>query len=146
MVFSIRKAGLWVAVMAWSVRKAGTWKTVQKAWVRQAGSWKEFYPNAPPPPPPPTLVVSIGGVNMSSVGTSIGAASVTGGTGPYTWSNFVATGPNVATYSLLSSSGNPVNYSITMNGAFPGSTIDVSIDCADSVGNTGTGSGTIQLV
>ena len=141
MPFSIRKAGMWVAVAAWSIRKGGTWKTVSRASVYKGGAWKEFFPNGPPPPPP-TLDVSIGGANMSSFGTSFGVASVSNGTGPYTWSNFVASGPNVSSYALVPGTGSSVSYSITMNGAFPGSDIAVSIDCADSGGLTGSGSGT----
>lgn len=112
MAFSIYKAGVKKTIANVRIRKSGAHKNVNfiRIWktIGGMGAWRDVWVRAgppppappppvvvPPPPPPVTLTVSIAPATVNgnkitalaadSAQTSIATATVSGGTGPYTY-------------------------------------------------------------
>lgn len=85
------------------VKVSGTWQAVQKGYVKVSGTWQQFFTAM-------TVVLSNGGgggVHGSSASGTIGAATITGGTAPYTYSWAYISGQAVTMGTTTNSSLSP---------------------------------------
>lgn len=170
-LFKISRSGVWKAIDLFKISKGGVWKDVSflRIWKTTGnppmGAWHNVYvapgppppppppPSPPPPPPPPpvSLNVSINPTQVSGakvgrgvVYTSVATATVTGGTGPYTytWSRVSYTGSIIPQILAVGTPAVPskAQFSRDMEGVVPEQQ-SARFKCfvQDSLGNIGQG-------
>lgn len=166
MTFKTRVGGAWKTTAnanAVRIRVGGAWKSVARMMIRakigDTIGWKVFYENVPQPPPPPpvpdppppapvVLVVTISPTSVtgtrkidtsppSVVDTGIATASVSNGTGPYSYQWVLLSWDSGDAPTIVSPTLNATRFEQNMT-AFGTKNARFRCIVTDALGNTGS--------